>query len=163
MDAFFARQPIFDLTGQPVAYELLYRANPEATVATGDVGMMSAQVVCDAVLGMDMAVVTDGRPAFLNANRDVLVDGPLETLDPSLVVIEVLEHVEPDDEVIEACERLTDAGHTIALDDFTENDPRIALAPWAPASRCSRDTSTAVPRSFTRRTSSPARSSSSRP
>ena len=131
MDAFFARQPIFDLAGTPVAYELLYRANPDAMVATGDVAMMSAQVLCDAVLGMDLAVVTDSRPAFLNADREALVGGPLDLLDPSKVVIEILETVSPDDDVIEACERLTEAGHTIALDDFTEDDPRIVLAPWA--------------------------------
>lgn len=131
MDAYFARQPIFDRSGDPVAYELLYRASADAVSASGDTAMMSAQVLCDALLGMDLALVTDGHPAFLNAGREALVGGPLETLDPSRVVIEVLETVAPDAEVMEACERLTEAGHTLALDDFSENDPRIALARYA--------------------------------
>jgi len=42
-------------------------------------------------------------------------------------VVEILESVEPDDLVMAACQRLKEAGYTIALDDFGVEDPRQPL------------------------------------
>jgi len=131
LEAFFARQPIFDNRGNALAYELLYRPSPDALSAVGDPAQMSAKVTVDAMLGMNLSAVTDGLPAFLNATREMLVDGIIDNLNPSGLVIEVLETVEPDGDVIEACARLVGKGHTIALDDWFENDPRAALLPFA--------------------------------
>jgi EAL and modified HD-GYP domain-containing signal transduction protein len=46
-------------------------------------------------------------------------------------VADILETVEPEDRVIEACKRLKAAGYLIALDDFAPNDPRVALIEFA--------------------------------
>jgi c-di-GMP phosphodiesterase len=127
VEAFFARQPIFDRRGKALAYELLYRPTPEALAAVGDSEKMAAQVTVDAMLGTNIDAVTDGLLAFINAPREILVGGALESLDPSRVVIEILETVIPDADVIRACERLVKRGHTLALDDWFENDPRQPL------------------------------------
>ena len=60
LEAFFARQPIFDQRGNALAYELLYRASPEAVSAAGDPAQMAAKVTVDAMLGMNLATATDG-------------------------------------------------------------------------------------------------------
>jgi EAL and modified HD-GYP domain-containing signal transduction protein len=90
---------------------------------------MAAQVTVDSMLGISPEAVTDGLPAFINASRDMLLSGVLEALDPARIVVEVLETVPPDEEVMQACRRLVGMGHTLALDDWFENDPRIPLIP----------------------------------
>jgi c-di-GMP-related signal transduction protein len=47
------------------------------------------------------------------------------------VVVEILENIQPDEEVVDACRRLKEAGYTIALDDFVDSPgwaPLVALA-----------------------------------
>jgi c-di-GMP phosphodiesterase len=131
IETFFARQPIFDRQGQPLAYELLYRPTPDAVAASGDPEHMAAQVAVDALLGTNIDAVTEGRLAFINAPREILIGGVFEALDPTRIVIEILETVPADDEVIRACRRLVKRGHTLAMDDWFENDPRKPLLPFA--------------------------------
>ena len=61
--------------------------------------------------------LTRGTRSFINCTRESLVEG-LVTVLPKTVVLEVLETIEPDDEVIAACRSLKEMGHQIALDDF---------------------------------------------
>src|SRR5690606_12078511 len=75
--------------------------------------------------------LTEGRKAFINFTRDLLVDNFAEVLPPAGTVIEVLENVPPDPDVVAACKRLKDQGFTLALDDFVERPdyaPLIDLA-----------------------------------
>lgn len=131
MEIFVARQPIFDLANRVSGYELLYRSDIRSTVAAevsveADRAGMSSQVLVNAILGIGLDRLTDGLPAFVNCSRELLLGAPLELLDPARVVIEILEDVEPDEEVVAACRRLSAAGYRIALDDFVYSEP------WAP-------------------------------
>jgi c-di-GMP-related signal transduction protein len=70
----------------------------------------------------------DGRPAFINCTRDVLLNDLVTLLPPPLAVVEILESVEVDDVIVSACRRLKDAGYLIALDDFAPDDRREPLS-----------------------------------
>src|SRR5690606_3067766 len=119
MEVFVTRQPIFDRHDRVAGYELLYRRSPTSARAPQMVTpALSTRVIADAFLGIGVHRVTDGRPAYLNCGRELLLSGLLELFDPRHVVIELLETVEPDDEVIAACQALSEAGYRIALDDF---------------------------------------------
>jgi EAL and modified HD-GYP domain-containing signal transduction protein len=130
MEVFVARQPIFDRNDRVVGYELLYRSNGLSsrawTPGTG-VDEMSSHVIVDAFLGIGLHRLTGGRRAYINCSRELLLSGNLELLDPRMVVLEILETVEPDDDVVAACERLAAGGYRIALDDFAFTDPWIPL------------------------------------
>ncbi|RMH11889.1 MAG: EAL domain-containing protein [Gemmatimonadetes bacterium] len=132
MDIFVARQPIFDARRRVVGYELLYRDGSGATEAGEyDPTRMSSQVIVDAVLGLGLMSLASGRSVFLNFNREMLLSGVADVLDPDRVVIEVLETVEPDEEVVAACRALTERGFTLALDDFVYTpawEPLLELA-----------------------------------
>ena len=78
------------------------------------------------LLGLD--VLTDGRRAFINCTRDILLKDYITLLPSEQAVVEILESVPADDLVIAACHRLKESGYTIALDDFGINDPREALS-----------------------------------
>ena len=78
------------------------------------------------VIGLDNALC--GKKAFINLGRGLLVDGFSLMLPKESTVIEVLENVEPDSEMLAACERLRRQGYPIALDDFvgTPNNEPLA-------------------------------------
>jgi EAL and modified HD-GYP domain-containing signal transduction protein len=70
--------------------------------------------------------LANGGLAFVNCTRDALLGGLFNLLPAKTAVVEILETVEPDTEVVEACINLQKLGYAIALDDFVP-DPK-----WAP-------------------------------
>lgn len=115
---FLARQPIFDAASHVHGYELLYRGTEEAATAKGPAAAMGPSVMVDSLLGMGLSEVTGGRPAYVNVTRPMIMEGAVELFDPEQVVLEVLEHVEPEPDLLAALEALASAGYRIALDDF---------------------------------------------
>ncbi len=132
MTIFVARQAIFDRSDRLYGYELLYRGDEQATSAVGvDGATMSARVLSNAFIGIGIAELAQGAPAFVNFTRDQLVGGMYELLAPDDVVIELLEAVRCDDETLAACKAMVCAGYRFALDDFVYDpsyEPLIALA-----------------------------------
>lgn len=131
MDTFVARQPIFDAQLGVFAYELLFRSGPENFFPNVDGDLAASRVITDSssVFGLD--TLTAGRPAFINATRRVLTENLFSLLPNEWAVVEVLETVEPDREVVDACRALKDAGYMLALDDFVDSrkyKPLIELA-----------------------------------
>lgn len=122
MDVYVARQPIFDRHRQVYAYELLFRSGPTNAFGQADADEASMRVIADSFLRFGIEKMTGGRPAFINFTRDTLVKGYATLLPKETIVVEVLETVEPDDEVIDACRELKRLGYTLALDDFICDD-----------------------------------------
>ena len=126
---YVARQPILDERGRVFGYELLYRHAPGATSCVADGDLASASVLTGAVLDLGLETLTNGRQAFLNVTRPLLL-GKLDTLiPPEGVVIELLETVAIDDEVIGICRDLRANGYQLALDDFVAGSDAEALLP----------------------------------
>ena len=121
MDLFVARQPIFNRRNDVCAYELLFRAGPENYFGDEDGSFSTSRVLASSsVFGLDR--LTDGKPAFVNFTRDTLLRDFAFGLPPEFLVVEILESVEPDDEVLAACKRLKQAGYRLALDDFVGSE-----------------------------------------
>jgi EAL and modified HD-GYP domain-containing signal transduction protein len=112
-----ARQPIFATTGEVVGYELLYRRASTDTT-TADRRNMAEGVIVQTFIDIGLGQLTSGRPAFMNFTREMLLGRAFALMPPESVVIELLENVEPDEQVEQACEELVDAGYSLALDDF---------------------------------------------
>ncbi|HXM64855.1 MAG TPA: HDOD domain-containing protein [Terriglobales bacterium] len=123
---FVARQPILTVDEKVFGYELLFRDGVEDFFRHADPDLASRSTLNTAMLlGLD--VLCDGRRAFVNCTRDVLLKDYITLLPSEQAVVEVLETVPADELVVAACRRLKEAGYTIALDDFAVNDPREAL------------------------------------
>lgn len=118
MEAFIARQPIFDQNENVFAYELLFRSGLESMFSHPDPNEASSKVITDSVLVLGMEMLTGGKRAFINATRDILVKEAMRLLPREWATVEILETVEPDPEVIVACEHLKRAGYLLVLDDF---------------------------------------------
>jgi len=125
-----ARQPILDRSGRVYGYELLYRAETDATDCTASGDLAGARTFSDAVLALGLDVLTCGRPAFVNFPRSLLLGDAATLLPPASVVIEVLEHVAIDADVVEACRALCRRGFALALDDFVPGSDAEALLPF---------------------------------
>lgn len=131
---FIARQPILDRSRRVIAYELLFRPSRDAVGSETSSEQASARVVTDAVMAFGLDTLTQGRPAFINVTRSLLLGGLVgleEILPPSKVVLELLEDIEADAEVVEACRALRRAGYSLALDDFVLTDRTAGLVPMA--------------------------------
>ena len=123
---FVARQPILTTDEKVFGYELLFRDGVEDFFRHTDSDAASRSTLNTAtLLGLD--VLCDGRRAFVNCTRDILLKDYITLLPSEQAVVEILETVPADDLVIAACHRLKEAGYTIALDDFGVDDPREAL------------------------------------
>ncbi len=121
-----ARQPILTADQQVYGYELLFRDSLENCFTSDDPDAASRNVLDSSIL-MGLDVLCDGRRAFINCTRDLLLRGYITLLPPNQTAVEILETVLPDELVIASCRRLKDSGYMIALDDFSENDPREPL------------------------------------
>jgi c-di-GMP phosphodiesterase len=127
-DAIVARQPIFDDRQKLVGFELLYRHAGDATTAGGATPtVMASSTVVQAVLGIGLERLTEGERVWINMSRDLIVERAWELLDPKIVVLEILESVEPDADVIAACADARKRGYLIALDDFIWHEKWVPL------------------------------------
>lgn len=118
MDIFIARQPIYDRRKEVFGYELLFRSGLDNFFNFNDVNAAATRVIGDSSVIFGIETLTGGKRAFINLTKDALVNDYPALLPKDLVVLEILETVEPDEEVIEACKRLKRKGYILALDDF---------------------------------------------
>lgn len=122
MDVFIARQPIFDSRQRVYGYELLFRSGLENFFQHPDPDQATSKVIVDSFFLLGLTTLTDGKRAFINITRDILLKEYIFLVPKELIVVEILETIEPDAEVIAACERLKRAGYLLAMDDFIYKD-----------------------------------------
>jgi len=120
MDIYVARQPIFDTRKRVIGYELLHRSGPSVNnYPGGDGTQASLAVIRSAFLFLGERLLTHPRQAFINFTKELLIGGIARMLPADSTVVEVLEDVVADDQLVDACRELKEAGYTIAIDDFT--------------------------------------------
>ena len=127
---YFAFQPILAPNRRVFAYEALFRAGWENHFS-GD-SNMATRVMIDNWLLYGFEDLTEACPTFLNCTRETLMSGFL-TLLPKWAVFEILESVEPDEEVLKICRSLKNLGYRISMDDFQASDkmtPLLELADY---------------------------------
>src|SRR5579871_1691570 len=99
-----ARQPILDARGKILAYELLFRSAQEDRFS-GESDHATRAILDDAVMfGVDR--LTGGLPAFINCTLDALTTDLIEILPPRFTVLEIVETLEPTEELVSACRKL---------------------------------------------------------
>ena len=78
---------------------------------------------------MGLETLTNGRPAFVNLTRSLLLNNGATVLPAPSFILEIGREVAIDDAVIGACRQLHDAGYTLALDDYTGQQEAEPLLP----------------------------------
>jgi c-di-GMP-related signal transduction protein len=122
-ERFIARQPIFDKHLQVYAYELLFRDGPQNYFQASR--HASGSVIADSVSLFDLHHITGHARAFVNVDALALRLGAARLLPPDRIVVEILETVNPTEEIVTICRDLRAAGYVLALDDFVDQ-PNMA-------------------------------------
>jgi c-di-GMP-related signal transduction protein len=128
---FFARQPILDRKKQVFGYEFLFRSGTEnrfCVTSPSESESATRRMVDNSILYDFELLATRGK-AFLNCTRESLTSGLVTLLPARSTVLEILEDIEPDVEVLEACRKLRGLGYQFSLDDFV---PRPGLESFLP-------------------------------
>jgi len=128
--SYVARQPIFTADEKVFGYELLFRDGVEDYFREQDADAASRKTL-NTTQQIGLETLCEGRRAFVNCTRDVLLKDYITLLPSPLTVVEVLESVPCDDLVKAALQRLKQAGYMIALDDFLPDGPRTPLVEFA--------------------------------
>lgn len=126
---FIARQPIFNKAKNVYGYELLYRNNETDTTFKNASSEIATANVLSNLFEIGLDTITDGKKAFINFDYDFLLSDYIELIDPSNLVIEVLEDVQVDNIIIERLLNLKAKGYKIALDDFVKDCDDYPLVP----------------------------------
>jgi EAL and modified HD-GYP domain-containing signal transduction protein len=123
---FLARQPILGRDQKLVAFELLFRAAPEHEDAQlTDYAAATATVISHASqLGMERVV--GDQLAFVNVDEVVLKSDFVRFLPPDRVILEILETVQPTDEVLARVRELKELGFKFALDDVIGHSEQVS-------------------------------------
>ena len=125
------RQPIFDKTGDVVAYELLFRGSMDAVEAGRRDTYATSQVIVNTFTEFGIDEVVGDRTCFINMTREFLTGELALPFGPEQVVLEVLETVMVDEDVIAGITALVAQGYRIALDDFVYGSGHERLLPLA--------------------------------
>ncbi|QDV83445.1 EAL and HDOD domain-containing protein [Stieleria sp.] len=126
-NAFVGRQPIFTPEVEVFAYELLFRSGEQNAAMITDGDRATANVLLNTFTDIGLDTIVGSKKAFINLTRNLLTSHNLSCMPPDRVVLEILEDIEPDEEVLSAIEKLVEEGYKIALDDFVYRPELEAL------------------------------------
>ncbi len=92
---------------------------------------MFGDTALHALLSIGLDRLTAGTTAFVNITREHLLGELYKIFDPTAVVLELLETVDGDPAVVDACARAVAEGYRLALDDYDSRESLDVLLPFA--------------------------------
>lgn len=122
MEIFLARQAIYDKNGDVVAYELLFRDSKE-NFFPQNIDEEKATLKLISNCGMiGLSKLTNNKRAFVNFPKGVLLKDVVSLLSSESYVVEILENVEPTEEILTYLTELKKKNYILALDDVIDKD-----------------------------------------
>ena len=131
MEIYVARQPIFNKNKRLYGYELLFRDGLSNAFPDIDGDTATSKLLSNSFFSIGMNQLTSGKTAFINFPQSLLLKKIPMMFPSEKMIVEVLEDVDPTEQVISACNEIAKAGYSLALDDFVfknEIRPLIELA-----------------------------------
>jgi c-di-GMP phosphodiesterase len=121
------REPVLAADGTVIGYKLLFRTDVLSHFSgPGADDSGSAAIEMSTLLSLD--TLCDHRMAFIDCDREVLLQHGLAMLPPDKVVAEIDSSVAIDDAIYQLCCDLKNGGYRIALSDYSAGDPRESIA-----------------------------------
>lgn len=129
VDVLVARQAILDRYGKVQAYELLFRRDRATNSFDGtEAAAATMHVLSNTVMSIGVNKLLGGKKAFVNFDYALLAANMHRTMPPELIMIEILETVEPTEALVELCRSIRREGYTLAMDDYAGAPNFEALA-----------------------------------
>jgi c-di-GMP-related signal transduction protein len=114
MEFFLARQPIFNNKKKIYAYELLFRNGLENVYNSLSPDDATIDVITNSLLESSISKIVSNKKAFINFTKSLITKEIPLLLPKDVVVVELLEDIEPDKEFLNLVKNLKDNGYTIA-------------------------------------------------
>jgi len=118
LDVYIARQPIFTAAKEIYGYELLFRDSMNNMFPDIDGDVATSRLLSNSFSAFDLEQLCGGKMMFVNFTKDLLIKEVPRLFPQNRLVVEILEDVEPEPDVIQACQHIAKAGYSVALDDF---------------------------------------------
>ena len=118
MEVFMARQPIFTTEKKVFGYELLFRDGLENAFPGIDGDVATSNLLSNIFFPFDFNEILGGKPGLVNFTKKLILQKIPLLLPEKHFIIEVLENIEPDNDIVSALSLFKKKGFTIALDDF---------------------------------------------
>lgn len=122
MDINLGRQRVIGRDAEVFAYELFYREGSNNSFPHICSNKATERLIINNGLDGGVYHVTNGSKAMINFCEKSLLKGLFKELRPEEVVVEILETVNPTDEIYNICCELLSMGYEVALDDFHYNE-----------------------------------------
>ncbi len=87
-----------------------------------DSTLASLEVINNSLFGFDVGQMVGDRRAFINFDRELLLNNAAHVLSPKEVVIEILENTVIDEDVIATCRSMQEQGYLLAADDIASTE-----------------------------------------
>lgn len=127
-ESFIARQPILDLKGEIVGYELLFRAGEQSSMASFvDEAEAGAAVLANMLSNFGQDWLLGGKIAFINVAEMTLQSEFVELLDPLKTIFEITPSTIVTDTLLEKVHALRQEGFRFALDDCALDPTKVRL------------------------------------
>ncbi len=130
-EIFLARQPIFTKNEKTYGYELLFRSGKENVYTGGDPVTSTSHVLMAAFSSFNIEEVVNYKKAFINFPEKLLIEATPKLFPKEILIVEVLEDVEPTSAIIDSLKDLKKDGYIIALDDFVYKEGLLPLVELA--------------------------------
>jgi c-di-GMP-related signal transduction protein len=118
MDIYVARQPIFDIKKCIFGYELLFRTDMANFFPEIDGDSATSKLLSNSFFNIGIEKIAGSNLAFINFTQELLLKQLPLMFSQDRLVVEILENVQPERDVIEACQEIALNGYIIVLDDF---------------------------------------------
>lgn len=131
MEAYIARQPIFNCRKKVEGYELLYRDSLTVNQANISNGCQAtSRLLSDAITVFGLPQLTNWRPAYINFTKDLIMNDFVLLAQPQDIVVEIVEDIKITNVLLQKLQFLKDEGYVLALDDYTGDPAFQRLLPY---------------------------------
>ncbi|NKB34992.1 MAG: HDOD domain-containing protein [Pseudomonadales bacterium] len=121
-NTYVARQTIVGTNRNTMGYELLFRDGSENAYPNIPLDEATSRLIVESHLDLGIDKLVGSHKAFINFTEKSLIEKFPLVFDKDKIVVEVLESVNPSEEIVDACRELVDEGYTLALDDHDFSD-----------------------------------------
>ena len=119
MNSYLARQPIFNNRKNIVAYEMLYRKDETNSFPVGVSGEKATSILLiNSFFDADVFSMSNNKPVFINFSSIEMLKKLMNFLPVKNIYIEILENLEPTEELYQLLKELFKKGYRFVLDDF---------------------------------------------
>ena len=118
-ETFIGRQPILNLDGKCIAYELLYRNKGNLEAVFEDDTKATTRVIINLVHNIGVSSIIGDKTGYINVDDHTLLSDTLLSIPKEQFVFEILEYTKMSVAIVERVRQLHDLGYRFALDDFS--------------------------------------------